>query len=286
MQYPWKAVIFDMDGTLACSMGVWRKIEIQFLDRRGIVMPDDYGAALRTMSYQEAAAYTISRFSLPETIPDVIREWHEMAVFEYGHTIELKDGAKEFIEALRKQGVKIALATVSSRELYEPFLRNKGIYQYFDVCVDTSQVQRGKGYPDIYLFAVQELSRSLEHPIAPSDCIVFEDVLQAVQAARSGGFQTCGVYDSSSDEEWSAIQMAADMTIESFTQLLWMGGSETCNCKRTKCRRHGKCSECIAYHRANKRYRTPHCMRLGQKATENNGSSGVEFGEKGEGANV
>ena len=73
MQYPWKAAIFDMDGTLACSMGVWRKIDIQFLDKRGIVMPEDYGAALRTMNYQEAADYTISRFSLQETVPDVIR---------------------------------------------------------------------------------------------------------------------------------------------------------------------------------------------------------------------
>ena len=220
MQYPWKAAIFDMDGTLACSMGVWRKIDIQFLDKRGIVMPEDYGAALRTMNYQEAAAYTMSRFSLQETVPDVIREWHEMAVFEYGHTIGLKDGAKEFIEALRKQGVMIALATVSSRELYEPFLQNKGIHQYFDVCVDTSQVQRGKGYPDVYLFAVQELSRSLEHPLAPSDCIVFEDVLQAIQAARKGGFQTCGVYDPSSGEEWASIQRAADMTVRNFMQLL------------------------------------------------------------------
>lgn len=148
------------------------------------------------------------------------REWHEMAVFEYGHTIGLKDGAKEFIEALRKQGVMIALATVSSRELYEPFLQNKGIHQYFDVCVDTSQVQRGKGYPDVYLFAVQELSRSLEHPLAPSDCIVFEDVLQAIQAARKGGFQTCGVYDPSSGEEWASIQRAADMTVRNFMQLL------------------------------------------------------------------
>ena len=220
MQYPWKAAIFDMDGTLACSMGVWRKIDIQFLDKRGIVMPEDYGAALRTMNYQEAAAYTISRFSLQETVPDVIREWHEMAVFEYGHTIGLKDGAKEFIEALRKQVVMIALATVSSRELYEPFLQNKGIHQYFDVCVDTSQVQRGKGYPDVYLFAVQELSRSLEHPLAPSDCIVFEDVLQAIQAARKGGFQTCGVYDPSSGEEWASIQRAADMTVRNFMQFL------------------------------------------------------------------
>lgn len=220
MQYPWKAVIFDMDGTLACSMGVWRKIDIQFLDKRGIVMPEDYGAALRTMNYQEAAAYTISRFSLQETVPDVIREWHEMAVFEYGHTIGLKDGAKEFIEVLRKQGIKIALATVSSRELYEPFLRNKEIHQYFNVCVDTSQVQRGKGYPDIYLYAVQELSRSSEHPIAPSDCMVFEDVLQAIQAAHSGGFQTCGVYDPSSDEEWPSIQMAANIAIRNFTELL------------------------------------------------------------------
>lgn len=57
--------------------------------------------------------------------------------------------------------------------------------------------------------------------------------------------------------------------------------SETCNCIRTKCKRHGKCSECIAYHQANKRYNVPHCMRFGkgtqegQKVKKNNGSSDV-----------
>ncbi|MFQ9802409.1 MAG: hypothetical protein ACLR23_29865 [Clostridia bacterium] len=88
--------------------GVWRKIDIQFLDKRGIVMPEDYGAALRTMNYQEAAAYTISRFSLQETVPDVIREWHEMAVFEYGHTIGLRMGLRSLLRHCENRGYDCA----------------------------------------------------------------------------------------------------------------------------------------------------------------------------------
>ena len=279
MKFPWRAAIFDMDGTLACSMDVWRQIDILFLKKRGIPMPDDYGAALRTRSYQEAAAYTIQRFALQESVQDVIQEWHDMAVYEYGHTIGLKRGAELFIKELRRQGVKVALATVSSRELYEPLLRNTGIRQYFDVCVDTSQVKRGKGYPDVYLFAAQELSRIAKQTVEPADCMVFEDVLQAVLAARSGGFQTCGVYDASSGEEWTAIQDAADMAIVDFTQLMGDSGQEsdslqggelngllkngrtTCNCKKKKCERHGRCADCIEHHKNHPRYKAPYCQQ-------------------------
>lgn len=44
-------------------------------------------------------------------------------------------------------------------------------------------------------------------------------------------------------------------------------GSEGCSCKKKKCERYGKCSECIAYHKTNKRYTEPYCKRKSVRST-------------------
>lgn len=62
-----KAYIFDLDGTLLDSMGVWLDVDIAFLAKRGINAPADYAVRISAMTFPEAAAYTIERFKLPDT---------------------------------------------------------------------------------------------------------------------------------------------------------------------------------------------------------------------------
>ena len=59
---PIKAAIFDMDGTILDSMGIWAKIDIDFLNARGLEVPDDYMEKVGPMSYQEMAEYPSSVF--------------------------------------------------------------------------------------------------------------------------------------------------------------------------------------------------------------------------------
>ena len=66
MKIDFKGAIFDLDGTILDSMGLWGEIDEAFLARRGIPMPADYKQALQPMSYAQAADYTIARFGLKE----------------------------------------------------------------------------------------------------------------------------------------------------------------------------------------------------------------------------
>ena len=67
-----KAVLFDLDGTLLDSMYVWQYVDEEFLRRRGITPPDDYGRQCSHRSFYETALYTIDLFSLPETPEQLI----------------------------------------------------------------------------------------------------------------------------------------------------------------------------------------------------------------------
>lgn len=205
-----KGAIFDLDGTLVDSMGVWYRIDDEFLGRRGFPADESYKQAVKTMKYETAAHYTIERYGLSETPEEVMAEWDSMALHEYRYNIKCKPGAAEFLNELKQRGIKIALATVSHRALLEAVLKGNHIFGLFDVLTDVSQVSRGKEEPDLYWFAAKQME------LEPEECIVFEDVLLGIDSAKRGGFYTCGVKDHSSYAEELEIRRLADCFVENF----------------------------------------------------------------------
>jgi HAD superfamily hydrolase (TIGR01509 family) len=206
----YKAYIFDLDGTLLDSMGVWGQVDVDFLAKRGIALPRDYMDAIASMTFCEAAAYTVKRFSLPDGVEDLMREWNEMAAYAYGHTVKMKPNAKEYLITLRERGAKLAVATSLSAELCAPALRNNGIDNFFDLVCRTDEAGCGKTRPDIFLLTAKKIG------VLPQDCLVFEDILAAVKSAKSAGMSVCAVYDNASENDWEQIKSAADYAIVDF----------------------------------------------------------------------
>ena len=134
-----KGAIFDLDGTIIDSMDVWETIDIKFLEKRNITMPNDYIEKINSMSFEEVAKYTIERFNLNESVDSLIKEWNDMAIYEYSNNIKLKPNVKEYLVKLKKHDIKIGLATSSPKELYEPVLKNNKVYDYFDHLSVTEQ---------------------------------------------------------------------------------------------------------------------------------------------------
>ena len=206
--------IFDLDGTLLDSMGVWGEIDRRFLARRGIPLPPDYTDAVSSLDFPAAARYTIARFALTDTPEMLMREWSGLARDAYAHEIPLKPHAAAYLRTLAARGVKLGVATSSTPDLYIPALRHNGVYDLFDAFTNRDEVARGKGFPDIYC----ETARRLGLP--PSSCAVFEDIALGVKSAKAGGFLSVAVYDRFAALEEAVIRREADIYLESFAELL------------------------------------------------------------------
>ena len=209
-----KGAIFDLDGTIIDSMDVWERIDIKFLEKRNITMPNDYIEKINSMSFEEVAKYTIERFNLNESVDSLIKEWNEMAIYEYSNNIKLKPNVKEYLDKLKENNIKIGLATSSAKELYEPVLKNNEVYDYFDTFTSVDDVKRDKNYPDIYLYTAKKLS------LKPNECIGFEDILIGVNTLKKADFNAVGVYDKYSHKDIDKIKAVCDKFIYSFEELL------------------------------------------------------------------
>ncbi len=207
--------IIDMDGTILDSMGVWEKIDRRFLEeRRGIAVPDDYMSAITPLGYRETALYTVARFNLSDTPEQLMAEWEEMGIREYADNIPLKPFAEEFLLSFRRNGVKTALCTSSPDTFYLPALKRLGLYPLFDAFVTTGEAGKNKSFPDPYLLAAKKIG------VSPADCVVFEDIPEAIGGAHDAGMRICGVYDSHSEKHSAVMKRRCDWYVNSLSEAI------------------------------------------------------------------
>ena len=209
-----EGAVFDLDGTLLDSSWVWEKVDEKFLGDRGFQVPDDYVDEISPLGAERAAVYTIERFGLNEDKDDIVREWIEMAKKEYATEVVCKPYAKEFLEELHKLNIKMAVATSSDRELFMKTMEREGILKYFQKIVTVDEVERGKGYPDIY----EEAARRIK--VNPHKCLVFEDILAGVTGASLGEFNVVAVFDEKSKHNWEKIKSISKYSINDYKELL------------------------------------------------------------------
>jgi HAD superfamily hydrolase (TIGR01509 family) len=206
------AAIFDFDGTLADTAGLWHDVDIDFLGRRGIVPDSDYSQRLAALGFAAGAQYTIERYGLNETVEDICAEWKDMGTHRYRSSVTLRPGALEYVTHLRDEGIPCALATTNDAAMLE-VMEHVDVNALFDVRVYRAEVARGKDHPDIYLETARRLG------VGASSCLVFEDIAPAIYAARSVGMSTCGVRANDVTQPVETIRNAADYWIDDWRDL-------------------------------------------------------------------
>lgn len=209
-----EAVIFDLDGSMADSMWMWRAIDIEYLGRFGIALPENLQSCIEGMSFSETAVYFKERFALEDGLDTIKADWNRMAYDKYAREVPLKDGVRELLDYCRGNGVKLGIATSNSRELAESFINAQGLGRYFDCIMTGCDVSKGKPAPDVYLAVAEALD------VAPANCLVFEDIIPGIQAGKAAGMRVCAVYDKYSEHQDEEKKRLSDYYTYEFKELI------------------------------------------------------------------
>lgn len=209
-----KAVIFDLDGSLVDSMWIWKDIDIEYLGRFGIELPDGIQSEIEGMSFSETAVYFKERFQIPDSLEQMKEDWNKMAWDKYVNEVMLKPGADGFLRYCITNGIKLGIATSNSRQLVEAVAEARGFGKDFDCIMTACEVNKGKPAPDIYLAVAQKLE------VHPCECLVFEDIIPGIMAGKNAGMRVCAVEDLYSIHQTEAKKELADFYIKDYNEIV------------------------------------------------------------------
>jgi beta-phosphoglucomutase len=195
-----EAAIFDWDGTLADTR---KTIDISFqraLKEISLTVPTQYierrigiGAAETFRAILEAANRRVD-----EKVVKRLVEQKSKIQIQLADEVTLFDGGRELLSALHGK-VKIGLASMNNRNVIMHLLQAKGLVDCFDVVLTVEAVTHSKPDPEIFLKTAQQLKAK------PEACVVFEDSIFGVKAARAAGMSciavSTGVYSGKELEE-------------------------------------------------------------------------------------
>lgn len=208
-----KAVIFDIDGTLCDSLGVWTESDRILLARRGIEYDFSISEALKSMHFTSAAEYLRDHYSLPESAEEIAEEITDIVRDKYFNEVRLMPYVKELMESFKARGIKMCAATSNSRELAEGVLKNNGIYSFLEFIITSDEAGSSKADPKIFNMCAERLGT------LPCETAVIEDSPHAAETAYTNGFFTVGV-NSGHFGDYDALENCVHIRIESFKELI------------------------------------------------------------------
>ena len=208
-----QSAIFDMDGTLLDSMGMWRTLASVLARNHGAVPPPDLNRRVASLGLWEGTAYCKEVCGLSGTVEELVQEiWGQIETF-YRTDVRPKPGLTRFLDILKMQGVWMYVATATDRPLAEAALKTAGIDGYFRGMITSREAgQTKREGPEIYERALRRLRSTKK------DTVVFEDALHALRTAHEAGFRTAAVYDPTEPEQ-EEMRRLADYYIVSFEEM-------------------------------------------------------------------
>ncbi|MBQ9251970.1 MAG: beta-phosphoglucomutase [Clostridia bacterium] len=206
----YKGIIFDLDGVICSTDEYHYQAWKALADRLGIPFDRERNNLLRGVSRMQSLEIIL------EKSDKAYSEEEKAAFAEEKNTLyrqllgqmstkDLSDDVKDTLQALRAQGLKLAIGSSSKNT---PFILERiGLGDFFDAVADGNCITRSKPDPEVFLKAAEFIGEN------PGDCLVVEDAHAGVEAARGGGFDCAAMGDAKEDPR-------ATYHLEKFSDLL------------------------------------------------------------------
>lgn len=201
-----KAVLFDLDGVIVDSEPLHFEADMLTMRDYGVEISEEVLISYVGTSGPEMWAELIVQYGIPDTLPGIIARQlrHKKGLLAKAKLTAI-EGIPELLRNIKGAGMRIALASSSSRFFIESVIENLGIAGYFEVVASGEEVARSKPAPDVFLRAAELLQ------IHPEDCVVIEDSANGVNAAKAAGMRAIGFVNLNSGvQDLSAADVIVD----------------------------------------------------------------------------
>jgi beta-phosphoglucomutase len=204
-----KGVIFDLDGVLIDSAPAHKQSWYDLAAKEGYQMSDEFFYNTFGMQNYQILPMLAGRDLSTEEI-DRLSDWKEQRYREiFSESIKLAQGAERLFNELKAEGFSLAIGSSTPKANLDFVMEKLKIERYFEAIVSKENVTRGKPAPDTFLAAAKMLS------LKPENCIVIEDSLPGIEAAKAAGMTVIALTTTRDREELTD----ADIIVNSLDEL-------------------------------------------------------------------
>lgn len=184
-----RAALFDMDGLMIDSDRIISRSYETVLEKHGIKPKLNHRGIVHTpgISSRDNWIRLMQEYSFEADIDELIVRKTQLHTQFMKEGVDAMPGLFDVLKMLKERGIKMAIASSSTREIIDAAVKHLKIEDYFDAIVSGNEVNRGKPAPDIFLKAAEKLG------VPPKECVVFEDAVSGVQAAKAAGMKCIAI---------------------------------------------------------------------------------------------
>jgi len=211
-------VIFDLDGVLVDTGEFHKQSWYDLAEKEGFDMSDGlFYSTFGMQNYQIIPM--LAGWQLPAEQINRLSEWKEQHYRELiVDKLVLSQPIKALIEDLRSKGFFLAVGSSAPRVNLDFILDHLHLRTYFDAYVTCEDVSNSKPAPDTFLKAAEKLS------LSPRRCVVVEDAVQGVEAAKAAGMAVVAVTTTRNRKDLAQadviVDSLAELKAEDFIKLL------------------------------------------------------------------
>lgn len=208
-----KGVIFDLDGLLVDSEGLWTEGRNIILSKYEVSYTPEDKKQTMGGDYHRGLRYVINHYNLPLTVEEFEARERKILDKLESEKLKLMPGAQEILQELDRNKIRRAIATSAHRDRLEFVKRNVDL-DWFDAEVTGEEIEKGKPAPDIFLKVAEKLG------IEAKNSVVLEDSKFGIKGAKAAGMKAVAVVDTRfSDASDFTGEYKPDLIVNSLKEL-------------------------------------------------------------------